>query len=236
MATSNLDRLNTLLTDKVGFSRVRDVRLDKIASDRALEMRYHQGLTYNKFNPILHQPIQLRARVYPWQSIDGVTENALWHYYPPTWVDPIQAAVDFTFPDDPATYGEAAGTAIGWWNSTVHHDQLIDPRWTHWGHGIHWEDTSLGARRWYFITVFATALDPLPLRSVTLQATQHVGYHLTSDGRVIHRLTRNITTPTVVQIDDRAQFPQIGPMVHLASKPLRNRWLKDDERLDWSEL
>jgi hypothetical protein len=231
--TSDLNRLYSMLTEKTGIERYRDVRLEKIAAERALEMRYQQGLLFDSDNPIQHEPYQLRARVYPWQDTDGVTENALWHYYPPTWVDHIQAAVDFTFPDDPETYGSSAGLSIGWWNSNIHRDQLLDTRWTSWGNGIYYEDTNLGARRWYFITVFASDLDDLNTKEITLTPALYFAYHLTADGKTIHKARKAFSADTSVLVDDRAHIPGRGPMFHLASTSLRHRWIADDERIKW---
>jgi hypothetical protein len=232
MAVSPLDRLYDMLTERVGFTRIRDVRLEKIAADRALEMRHHQGLIYNNSNPILHQMNQLRARVYPWQDADGTTENATWHYYPPTWVDPIDAAVDWTFPDEPQ-YGDLAGDSIGWWNSTVHRSQLEDTRWTHWGHGIYYEDTGLGARRWYFITVFAAPMKDLTASNITMAPGKYIGFDFTADGKVIQKHYRTLATDTPAAFDERMHVPGYGPMFHMASKPMRNRWVKDDSKISW---
>ncbi len=235
MATqSDLSKLYSMLTEKTGIERIRDTRLEKIAADRALEMRYQQGLVYNPNNPILHEHAQISARVFGWQTDKGVTENALWHYYPPTWVDHIVGAVDFTFPDDSATYGDLAGQPVGWWNSPVHKGQLMDTRWTHWGHGIAYEDTTLGARRWYFITVFAKPMVDLSTRMITLKANvQHNGYHLTADGKIIHRGWKKYATPTTALVDDRMQVPGKGPMVHLVNTGLKTRWLADDDKIIW---
>lgn len=221
-----------MLTAKVGFPRIRDVRLEKIAADRALEMRYQQGLVYNSNNPIQHEHYQISARVYPWQDANGTTENALWHYYPPTWVDHIVGAVDFTFPNDPQ-YGELAGKPVGWWNSAIHKSQLLDDRWTHWGHGIYYEDTNIGARRWYFITVFAAPMTDLVTRNVTLSPGKYIGYHLTTDGKIIHKGSRTLVTDTPAAIDDRMNVPGFGPMVHLSSRPLIKRWIRDDSKIKW---
>jgi hypothetical protein len=235
MADSDLDRLYTMLTEKVGFARVRDVRLEKIAADRALEMRIHQGLLFDPNNPLIdaHERNQISARVYPWEPVDGVTENLTWHYYPPSWVDPIEAAVGYTFPNEPEVYGMSAGAAVGWWNSDIHRSQLLNTRWTHWGMGIYYEDTSLGARRWYFTTVFATPMDELATRTVTLLAGKQFGFDLTADGKQIHRHIRTLTTNTTAQIDDRAQVPGFGPMIHMASQPLNDRWVRDDAKIKW---
>ena len=229
---SNLDRLYVELTTKVGFTRIRDVRLERIAMDRALEMRYQQGLTYSSGNPIEHQPYQLRARVYPWQDADGTTENATWHYFPPTWVDAITAAIDYTFPNDPATYGDYAGQSVGWWNSTIHKSQLLDTRWTHWGMGIHFEDTSLGSRRWYFITVFAAPMDGLEVKNITVPIGKLTGYDLTAEGDIIAKHYTTLIQDVPATIDDRANVPTFGPMVHMASRPLKNTWVKEN-RIAW---
>lgn len=225
MSVSDLDRLYTLLDAKTGIGRVRDVRLERIAADRALEMRYQQGTTYDPTNPIVHERAQLQARVYPWQTIDGVTENATWHYYPPSWADPIEAAVDAILPD---------GTQVGWWNSDVHRDQLLDTRWTHWGHGIHFEDVSSGARRWYFMTVFASDLPPLAPAVIYLQPGKYACHHLTADGTSIHRSFRNVTAVIETIIDDRMQVPGRGPMIHLTGKPLKTRWIADGPLVTWA--
>lgn len=231
---SNLDRLYEMLEEKTGITRIRDVRLEKIAADRALEMRLHQGLIYNPNNPIEHEMLQVRARSFPWMTDDRATENAAWHYYPPNWVDPIQGAIEWTFPDDPEVYGDLAGQSVGWWNSTPHRSQLMDTSYTHWGHGIHFEDTSLGARRWYFITVFAQPMAPLTTRTVTLLADQHIGYHLTADGQVIHKQYTKLTSPTPATVDDRMQVPGRGPMIHLTGgKPMNTRWVSDNEKVIW---
>ncbi len=224
-SVSNLDRLYALLEAKTGISRIRDVRLERLAAQRALEMRYQQGLTFHATNPIVHQPDQLRAAVYPWQGVPGVTENATWHYYPPSWVDPIDAAVDATLPD---------GTVIGWWNSPVHHDQLIDIRWTAWGNGIYYEDPPDGsARRWYFITVLADTMTQLATTNILLKAGKHYGYHLTADGKSINRRARTLKVDTPGLIDDRQHIPGRGPMVHMADAPLNHRWLAEGPLIQW---
>jgi len=224
MATSNLDRLYTMLTAKTGIMRIRDVRLERLAMQRAYEMRIDQGLTFDQGEQIAHEFPQIQAAVWPWQghsptdSSFTVTENANWHYYPSSWCDPIDAAIDCTLPD---------GTKVGWWNSPDHRKQLMDMRYTTWGHGLHFEDVEGGARRWYFITVFSTNMEELPVREVMLISGKRQGYHLSADGTTIHRQSRTLTIDTPVRIDDRQVFPGRGAMLHTASKPLNDRWIEE---------
>jgi len=231
MAKSSLDRLYDMLTAKTNIMRIRDVRLERLAAQRAYEMRIDQGLTLDVGEEIHHQFPQIQAAVWPWQGHAPtdpdytVTENATWHYYPPSWCDPIDAAVDCTLPD---------GTKTGWWNSTIHRQQLMDMRYSTWGHGIYYEDVDEGARRWYFITVFSINMEALETREVTLLPARHNGFHLTATGEAIHKSTRVIKSPTPVLIDDRADWPGRGAMIHTASAPLNDRWLPDNaEKVQW---
>lgn len=232
---SNLDRLYTDLTALTGISRTRDVRLERIAADRALEMRHQQGLFFDPNDPIQHQFDQLRARIYPFQPVDGSTENNTWHYYPPQYVDPIDAAVGttFTMPDE---FGQEQEYTVGWWNSAPHKSQLMDTRYTHWGHGIHFEDMVSGSRRWYFVTVFARDMEPLQARTIEIAAGKLIGFHLTADGQAIHKETRSFSSPRAGAIDDRMNVPGRGPMVHMATTPMKNYWLPDDGKITWVNL
>lgn len=221
MATSNLTRLYTDLTAKTGITRKRDVRLERIAADRALELRHGLGLSQEPGEEIEHDPDQLKARVWPWQASPRVTENAAWHYYPPSWVDPIDAAIDATLPD---------GTKVGWWNSPIHRQQLENPAYTYWGHGIYFEDVPGEARRWYFITVFAADMEGLEVVKTDLPAGKMLAYHLTADGKVIHRASRNFQTEREVGFDDRMQVPGRGAMIHLVGRtPLSTYWLVEGD-------
>jgi hypothetical protein len=227
-STSGLDRLYTQLTALTGIKRIRDVRLEKIAADRALELRRGLGLSAEPGEEISHDPDQLAARVWPWQPTPRVTENAAWHYFPPSWVDPIDAAVDYTFPDDPI-YGQYAGKSIGWWNSPIHKQQLENSAYTTWGHGIYFEDIPGASRRWYFITVFASDMEALELAGIGLLAGKHLGFHLSADGKVIHKVTRNFSAYQSATVDDRMHVPGKGPMLHLVGKPMNTYWIADDE-------
>ena len=86
MARSNLDRLYETLTAKTGIMRIRDVRLERLAMQRAYEMRIDQGLTHEQGEEIHHQFPQIQSAVWPWQGHPPtdqsytVTENATWHY------------------------------------------------------------------------------------------------------------------------------------------------------------
>lgn len=219
---SSLDRLYSELTIKTGISRVRDTRLERIAMDRALEVRWHQGLILNAANPIEHEWNQLKARVYPWQVGPGATENVTWHYYPPNWADPIDAAVDATLPD---------GSKVGWWNSDAHRAQLLDTRWTHWGHGVYFEDTPLGARRWYFATVFAEELVPLEQTVLDMDGGRTVGFHFTAAGTVIHRQSR-VLPASEVRVDEISHIPGRGMYFHLASRPMKGYWISSERFTD----
>lgn len=227
MAGSNLDRLYSLLEAKTGIKRVRSTLLERVAMDRALEMRYQQGLTFDSNNPLQHEMDQLKARVYPFQQTNHVTENIAWHYYPPDWVDPIEGVIEHTFPAD-AQYGDLAGKSVGWWNSTIHRQQLEDTRYTHWGNGIHFEDPPGTHRRWYFVTVLAQPLEGPPVANRVLPAGKNIGFHLTASGKVIHRQTRTLKEATWVTYDDYHHIPGGGLMYHLATGPLRRRWVSID--------
>jgi hypothetical protein len=225
MAKSILNRLYDELTAKTNIMRIRDVRLERLAMARAYEMRIDQGLTFDQGEEIQHQFPQIQAAVWPWQGHPPtdpnytVTENATWHYYPESWCDPIDAAIDCTLPD---------GTKVGWWNSADHRQQLMDMRYSTWGHGIYFEDVDEGARRWYFITMFSTNLEPLTMTEVQLVSGRHVGFHLMADGRAIHRMGKNLLATVTVPIDDRQHIPGRGPMIHTSTAPLNDRWIADD--------
>lgn len=139
------NRIETL----TGIKRKIDPRLEKIAEDRAIEARYQVGTTGT--TGITHPTNQLMARTWPLQgAFKGVWENATWHYYPATWVDPIDALIDATLPD---------GTKVGWWNSMAHKTNLINPEATTYGIGLHKVDLATGADRWYAITIFTKDLN-----------------------------------------------------------------------------
>jgi hypothetical protein len=133
-----------------GISRKIDPRLEKIAEDRALEARFQVGTT--GATPISHPLDQLKARTWPLQgTFKGVWENATWHYYPPVWVDPIDALIDAMLPD---------GTKVGWWNSQAHKDNLLNVDATTQGIGlfkVHIAPTM--ADRWYAIHIFTKDLN-----------------------------------------------------------------------------
>lgn len=143
-------RLYQRMTELTGITRIVDPRLEKIAEDRALEARYTVGVDGAEGIP--HPVNQLKARTWPLQGVfKGVWENALWHYYPELWVDPVEAAIDAQLPD---------GTKVGWWNSPTHKWNLQNDDATHWGLGIYEElPYSNQGPRWYFICEFTKALN-----------------------------------------------------------------------------
>jgi ribosome modulation factor len=140
-----------------GIKRKRDTRLEKIAEDRALEARYQVGISGT--TPISHPIQQLQARTWPLQgTFKGVWENATWHYYPPTWVDPIDALIDGTLTN--TGIPEIEGDKVGWWNSAPHKTNLLNPDATTYGIGlVKQEMTAPTAPRWYAITVFTKDLE-----------------------------------------------------------------------------
>ncbi len=141
-------RLYSKMEQLTGIKRKIDPRLEKIADDRALEARFQVGTTGS--TPISHPVDQLKARTWPMQgTYKGVWENATWHYYPSTWVDPIDAMVDGTLP---------SGSKVGWWNSAAHKTNMMNPDATSWGLGIHVEPVPNMASRHYAITIFTKDL------------------------------------------------------------------------------
>lgn len=165
---SDRERLYSLLSALPDVpARKRDARLEKIADDRALEAYYEVGISGAA--PITHPLPQLFARMYPLQgpTAKGVWENALWHYYPPLWVDPIAAIVDATLPD---------GTKVGWWNSQAHKDNLLNTAATSWGIGLYVQPVSSEAPRYYAITEFTEDLIPAtPVYPLPTAFTPHFG-------------------------------------------------------------
>ena len=133
-----------------GIKRKIDPRLEKIAEDRVLEARLQVGTTGS--TPIAHPIQQLMARTWPLQdATKGVWENALWHYYPASWVNPLDAIVDATLPD---------GGKVGWWNSPAHKTNLTNPDATTWGLALLKVSVgSVGTDRWYAITIFTKDLN-----------------------------------------------------------------------------
>lgn len=125
-------RLYSLLEEKTGIKRIIDPRLEKIADDRALEGFYEVGKTGD--TPISHPINQLKARTWPLQgTFKGVWENA--HWWNQAGIDQVQKAVD------------------SWWESSVHHNNLMNTTATHWGMGIY-----VNGNAWYFITTFTKEL------------------------------------------------------------------------------
>jgi hypothetical protein len=138
---SDRDRLYSLLEGLTGIKRKPDPRLEKIATDRALEGRLTVGLVLDGNDGIPHPYEQLKARTWPLQdATKGVWENAMWIFgYP----DPIGAIAE------------------GWWVSPEHHSNLVNPAATTWGLGLYTEAGPGGptdAVRYYGICVFTEDL------------------------------------------------------------------------------
>lgn len=135
--TDSVERLYTELTKLTGINRKRDPRLEKIATDRAMEAYFQVGTTGT--TAITHPIDQLKARTWPLMgTYKGVWENAVWLY---GYDDPIGQMV------------------TAWWNSAAHHENLVNTDATTWGIAVLEVPVVGQATRYYGITTFTKDLN-----------------------------------------------------------------------------
>lgn len=125
---TDLDRLYALITSETGITRIRDVRLEEKATERAFEARQQVGLNFTGTDAdnIVHpSQLQCETRLGPEWINKGVGEIGNWLYQ---WTDPIQALVRDEKND---------GTPVGFMNSEEHAHVLTDTKYEHWGIGLY---------------------------------------------------------------------------------------------------
>lgn len=141
-------RAYALIEKWTGIKRTVDPRLEWIADQRAYEAYLEVGT--HGTSPITHPIQKLMDWTWPLQgTYKGVWENAAWHYYPPSWTNPIDAIIGTTF---------TTGQKWGWWYSDSHRKNMMEPRATHMGIGFHRVPVSGSSDRWYGILILTMEL------------------------------------------------------------------------------
>lgn len=211
---TKLDKLYADLTAASGVTRTRDVRLEKIAMDRALEAMFTVGTDGNAGIP--HPITQLQARTFPLQDpTAAVHENAVWDYSAEWQPDPWAMVTD------------------AWMSSPAHLANLKRETDTHWGLGFHHEPPHGTQRneRYYFIAVFTEPLTPLVVRKFGVLPGRYWGIQTTADGEVIGRKEGNIVTTQGATYDAREDIADRGPHLHVVSGLWKNFWVPESASL-----
>jgi hypothetical protein len=210
-----LDVLYDAIAQRTGITRVRDYRLEAVATDRALEARHTVGLDCIEPCEIPHPVPELKARTFPIQgTFKGVWENAFWTYRIEDQADPYSAALE------------------AWWASPEHKANLLNDAATHHGLGVYFEDKNgSGNRRWYFIQLFTKPLLPNPDASdVILDAGLQRGFKFHDDGSLARTKTMLLNTPIVRACDGRAIING-SAYLHLTASRLADYWVAEDGHL-----
>lgn len=184
-----LDRLYDLIAQRTGITRNRDLRLEALAADRALEARFTVGLDCVAPCEIPHPVEQLKARTFLLQgTFKGVWENAFWTYKIEDQDDPYQAALE------------------AWWASPVHKDNLLRDEATTHGLGVY-SEAKPGSpnRRYYFVHEFTKDLltDATALKT-TFRAGTYNAYHFHADGSVAQSTTFTFSREAIGATDGSA--------------------------------
>lgn len=209
--TSQLDKLYDDLTAATGIARARDVRLERIAMDRALEARFQVGTDGAAL--ISHPINQLKARVFRLQDATAsVHENAVWGYYN-EWQD-----------------GKAWNEVVeAWMSSPEHRANLMRATDTTWGLGYHHSPPGPGQTndRYYFILILTEDLWPVTPRYAIAKDAKHWGFQVTASGEIIGRKGVKLGYEERLLYDARADFPGIGPSLHAVSGTWDQYWVRE---------